>query len=283
VQREGRLPVAEHDWSRQSPEQQGASLEALLAADRAHGYDLSRPPLQRLAVVRLSGQRHHVIWSFHHILLDGWSVYRVLKEVFDTYEALRQGREREPPPLRPYQDFIAWLRRQDLARARSFWQDELSGLAVPTSVQEAVAAPGRASQESVEVDTRIVRLDEAASAQLQGLARRHQLTLNTILQGAWAVLLSRYTGQQDVCFGGTVSGRPADLTGAESMVGMLINTLPVRVQAAEDAELLAWLKGLQERQAEVRQYDWTPLVDIHGWTPRCAPIRQHLHLCELSR
>jgi amino acid adenylation domain-containing protein len=274
VQREASFPVALHDWSGMSAGQQAERLEALLAADRQQGYELSRPPLQRLALVSLGGSRFHVIWSFHHILLDGWSVYRVLKDVFDAYEALRQQREPEPPPLKPFQDFIGWLRRRDLEQARAFWRAELAGFSAPTSVLEAVAASGAGSPQRVEVDTRVVRLDESASASLQALARSRQLTLNTILQGAWALLLSRYSGQRQVCFGATVSGRPAELEGSDSMVGMLINTLPVRARVEEGAQLTGWLRELQRRQAEARQFDWTPLVEIHGWSgvPRDVPL-----------
>src|SRR5262245_21030197 len=280
VERQRSLPIEEQDWSGLDAEAHADRLETLLAADRARGCDLGRPPLQRLAIVRLGERLHHVIWSFHHILLDGWSVYRVWKDVFDAYEALLQAKQPDLPPLRPYQDFIVWLRRQDLRRARDFWRQELAGFAVPTSLQEAIAAPSTEEREGVEVATRTLRLDQPASAELQALARRGQLTLNTLLQGAWALLLSRYSGRPDVCFGATVSGRPADLAGAEEMVGMLINTLPVRVRVDGGARVLDWLRELQARQADARQYDWTPLVELHGCSgvPRDVPLLDNIFI-----
>jgi len=268
VRRQVSLPVDVHDWRGASGEEQEVRLETLLSADRARDLDLSKAPLARLAVVRLADQLHHVVWSFHHILLDGWSVYRIFKEAFVAYEALRQGKSPEWEPSRPYQDYIAWLRRQDLSRAERFWRGELHGFSDPPSVVSALAASGdgSASGDGADFHTEAIRLDEATSAALQALARQHQLTLNTLLQGAWAILLSRYSGESDVCFGGTVSGRPAELDGVESSVGLFINTLPVRVRVPARAHLLSWLKGLQDRQAEARQYEWTPLVEIQGWS-----------------
>lgn len=276
VQRQVALPTDEYDWRGQEAGQRAAALEGLLDADRRRGCSLGKPPLLRLAVARLDSDLHYVVWTFHHVILDGWSVYRVLKDVFDTYEALRNGRSPDAPPGRPYQDYIAWLRRQDLRRAEAFWREDLAGLAGPTSIAECLAAGGGASGEGpiVEVDTQVVRLDGSATAAAQSFARQHQLTLNTLLQGAWALLLSRYSGQSDVCFGGTVSGRPAEIEGVESMVGVFINTLPVRARVPARVELLPWLRSLQDRQAAARQYDWTPLVEIQGWSgvPRDVPL-----------
>jgi amino acid adenylation domain-containing protein len=276
VQRDVSLPTEEHDWRSLDPARRAAELEAWLDADRAKGCNLGKAPLLRLAVVRLEPDLQYVIWSFHHVILDGWSVYRVLKDVFEAYEALRREEPLEWAPGRPYQDYIAWLRGQDLRRAEAFWRRELSGLPGPTAVADALAPVGQALGDGriVEVDTQVVRLDEAASAAAQSFARQHRLTLNTLLQGAWALLLSRYSGQADVCFGGTVSGRPAGIQGVESMVGMFINTLPVRTRVPPRAELLPWLQALQDRQADARQYDWTPLVEIQGWSgvPRDVPL-----------
>jgi amino acid adenylation domain-containing protein len=276
VQQQVGLPTEEHDWRSLDAGRRSAELEALLDADRRKGCPLDKPPLLRLAVVHLGEDLQYVIWSFHHVILDGWSVYHVLKDVFENYEALRRGEPMRWAPVRPYQDYIAWLRSQDLSRAEAFWRRELSGLPGPTAVADALAPVGQAVGDGriVEVDTQVVRLDEAASAAAQAFARQHRLTLNTLLQGAWAVLLSRYAGQDDVCFGGTVSGRPPGVQGVDSMVGMFINTLPVRTRVPPRAELLPWLQELQDRQADARQYDWTPLVEIQGWSgvPRDVPL-----------
>ncbi|HOG48088.1 MAG TPA: amino acid adenylation domain-containing protein, partial [Anaerolineae bacterium] len=220
-----------------------------------------------------------LVWTHHHLLLDGWSLPLLLKEVFACYEAAREGREAALPQPRPYRDYVAWLQQQDLAAAEGYWRAALAGFTAPTPL-----AIGRAPAAEPGAGYHVLggSISAAVTQALQALARQHQLTLNTFLQGAWALVLSRCSGEDDVVFGATVSGRPPELPGAETMVGLFINTLPVRVQVTAEAPLLEWLTALQARQVEQRQWEHTPLVEIQRWSemPRGRPLFESLLVFE---
>jgi amino acid adenylation domain-containing protein/non-ribosomal peptide synthase protein (TIGR01720 family) len=265
VFREARLPFEELDWSDTGVVEREARLEAFLKADRERGFPLAEPPLIRLALIRLSPDEYRLVWSCHHILVDGWTGVMLREEVFAHYEALCQGREFRPVQRRPYRDYIAWLQQQNLAEAEIFWRGTLKGFTAPTPLGvDRQAGQGPVGEEAY--DEQEARLSAAVTARLHSLARQHRLTVNTILQGAWAILLSRYSGESDVLFGATVSGRPPALEDVEAMMGVFMNTLPVRVQVDPNELLVPWLQRLQERQFNVRQYEYAPLARIQGWS-----------------
>ncbi|HYO51728.1 non-ribosomal peptide synthetase, partial [Archangium sp.] len=269
------LPWQELDWSAVPSGEHAARLEALLAEDRARGFELSRPPLMRLALIRLDARVHRLVWSFHHLLLDGWSVGLLLKEIFAFYGAFRQGRTLQPPRVPAYREYIAWLRRQDAPSAERYWRETLAGFTAPTPLP---ADKGSGRAEDSGKRTLHLELSAQETAALQEFARGHQLTLSTLVQGAWALLLGRYAGQEDVLFGATVSGRPPELAGSDAMVGLLINSLPVRVRLPRGERVVPWLRGLQARLAELRQYEASPLVRVQGWSevPRGTPLFESL-------
>lgn len=271
------LPFEQHDWSTLSAADREQRLRAFLANDRARGFDLSVPPLLRLMLIRLTPWSWQCVVSFHHILLDGWSVAIVFREASLCYEAYSQGREPalETPP--PFEDYIAWLQKQDFGRAEAFWRDRLVGYHGPVPIS-GDRAPGTIPGLSEPYGSHQATLSREVTARLQNLARVHELTVNTIVQGAWSVLLSHYTDERDVVFGATGSGRPVELKGIESMVGLFINTLPVRVQVDFDQLLIPWLENLQAIQFQARQYEHTPLVDVQGWSsvPRGTPLFETL-------
>ena len=273
VRQQIKLPWVQQDWRGLSPSEQQERLEAYLRADRHQGCELSRAPLLRLALLRIAEDAYYFLWSRHHLLLDLWSSTLVLKEVFALYQAFHRGEDLHLEPVRPYRDYIAWLRRQDLARAEAFWRQTLRGFTGPTALR-VDRTPGSLPGQKVVYDEQQLQLPAATTAALQSLARQQRLTLNTFVQGAWALLLSRYSGEADVVFGTTVSGRPPDLAGVESMVGPFINTLPLRVQISPQERLLPWLQRLQEQVVGLRQYEYSPLVQIQGWSeiPRSLPL-----------
>ncbi len=290
VHRQAAVPFTFEDWRGLPPAEQTARLEAFMAADRAQGFDLLAAPLMRLALLQLDDQTHHFIWSHHHLLLDGWSQPVLFGEVFALYEAALRGRTPRLPSPRPYRDYIAWLQEQDRSQAEAYWRRTLAGFVAPTqlmpplSAQPLPAAPVATEQEATPGDYLIYSdaLDAATTAALQTLARQHRLTLNTVVQGAWALLLSRYSRETDVVFGATVSGRPADLPGAEGMVGLFINTLPVRIQVRPEMPALAWLQEVQRQQAEGRQFEHSHLVEVQGWSdvPRGLPLFENILVFE---
>ncbi len=268
-----RVPLAwdRRDWRGLPAEEQRGRLASFLEEDRRRGFDLASPPLLRLALIRLSNDAYRFVWSHHHILLDGWSLPILLRDLFAFYQASLRGEEARLGHARPYRDYIAWLERQDLGEAAGFWRRTLQGFAAPTPLGgERIAGPPDWAHQG----THQTALPSAATEALRAFARQHQVTLNSLVQGAWALLLGRYSGETDVVFGAVTSGRSVPLDGIEGIVGLFINTLPARIGVAPEAELLPWLREIQDRQAELRQYEFSPLSQVQGWSevPRGLPL-----------
>ena len=257
VYRQVDLPWREEDWRGLPEEAQAARFEALFEADQRLGFELGRPPLMRVTLVRLGDRAWRFLWSHHHLLLDGWSLGRVLQEVFAGY-----SNGAALPPVRPYVDYIAWLEKQDLSEAEAFWREALAGFDTPTPLPLASSA-GRGAPSYEE---RFVTLPSAVAAAVIEAARHAGVTAGTFAQAAWAILLARTTGEEDVLFGGVVSGRPPHLPGSEAMVGLFINTLPVRVRIEEREELRTWLRRLQDRLLELRRFEHSPLAQVQKWS-----------------
>ncbi|MFE9062442.1 non-ribosomal peptide synthase/polyketide synthase [Streptomyces violaceusniger] len=264
VRRTAVVPVEELDWTGLTEDERTAALERLLEQDRDRGIDLAAAPLLRVTLARLSPGEVRVLWTFHHVLLDGWSVFQVLGDVFAAHAALAAGEQPRLQARRPFADYVAWLGRQDRMRAEAHWRQALEGFTAPTPLPyDRRPTPDIATRSSHWLSHRLGEQDTAA---LQDFARRHRLTMNTIVQGAWALLVSRLSGESDVCFGTTVSGRPAELPGADDITGIFINTLPVRCAVAGAAGTAAWLRELQAEQADARGFGHVPLSELRGWS-----------------
>ena len=261
VSKQVELPWVELDWRHLTPDEQQQHLEDFLQSDRQKGFELDVAPLMRFTVIHLEEQTYQFIWSHHHILFDGWSMQIVLKEVLAFYEANHRGEHLRLLPSRPYREYIDWLQQKDIAQAKNFWQQTLQGFEAPTSLG-GNRGQGTGDREQGRYDEQPFQLSQSVTEKLQYAARQHHLTLNNLVQGAWALLLSRYRGESDVVFGATVSGRPPNLAGVDSMVGLLINTLPIRVQVSGKVELLSWLKHLQNQAFEQEQYAYYSLAEI---------------------
>ncbi|EPL03311.1 non-ribosomal peptide synthetase [Pseudomonas sp. CF161] len=257
VYKSATLPTRLLDWQDRPFDPQ--ALEALLAEDCAEGFDLLRAPLTRLTLVKLDEQRHHLIWTSHHILMDGWSSSRLLGEVFELYNG------RPAPAIRGhYRDYIQWLQNQSQATLEQFWKDKLQGFGGSTSLSNSLSPrpaadlPGHAAL--------YLNWDEGQTRRLREQAQRLRVTPNTLIQATWLLLLQRYTGQESVCFGATVAGRPASLPGAEDVLGLFINTLPI-IQAPQPQALLGqWLQDLQSYNLEVRDHEHASLADVQRWS-----------------
>ncbi len=241
VWRHAAIAVQEADWRGLADAEQARRLEDFLLADRQRGFALDQAPLLRIAVFHAGADSWRFVLSVHHLLLDGWCVSLIFSEVLAFYAAYSSGGE--APRLghpRPYRDFILWLQSQGSGEA-----DLLSE-----------ADPGESQPASEQADR---ELPAPLTAALDELARRHRLTLNTLVQGAWALLQARASGQRDVVFGTTVAGRPPELAGSESMIGLFINILPLRVEIAPEMPLIEWLGRLQERYAAMREIEHAPM------------------------
>jgi len=239
-----------------------ALLEELAARERRRPFDLGRAPLSRWTLFLLppSGPgRAQLAWSYHHILTDAWSGSVLFGEVFTLYaRALGLPAAPLPPPV-PYRRYIDWLGGQDPDAARAFWRRELAGFTRPTPLPWGEGGAEERGQGEVALD-----LPAAETRSLAALARVLRITPNTLVQGAWALLLSRAAGEGEVVFGATVSGRPPEVAGVESIVGLLINTLPVRIAVPADAELGTWLREIQRRQGRARRFEASSLAEIQS-------------------
>ncbi|WP_019411376.1 amino acid adenylation domain-containing protein [Pseudomonas psychrophila] len=246
------LPIVELDWREHvTPE---SALQALAADDQARGFDLSCPPLMRFTLVRVGESQFHMIWTYHHLLLDGWSASRLLGEMLRVYA-------KQPLPLLSgrYADYISWLRRQDATAAEGFWRERLQALDAPCMLANAANTQGSGH------GVLYSYLDSEATLRLHRFANAQRVTLNTVIQAAWLLLLQRHTGQRSVAFGATVAGRPTQLAGAQDMLGLFINTLPV-IQTLDPQQALGdWLRQLQDYNLAIRDFEHTPLADIQRW------------------
>jgi surfactin family lipopeptide synthetase C len=287
VHRYIKCPLEQQDWRSLSRQEQEARLSAYLRADRRRGFELTEAPLMRLALFWRAEAGYQFVWTFHHALLDGRSFPIVLKEVFAFYEAFCQGQTLELEPPRPYRDYIDWLQQQDLSQLELFWRRQLKGFTTPTPLT-VDRPPAKLSDDHNGADHGLqqIELSAALTSTLQSLAQQHHLTLNTLVQGAWVLLLSRYSGETDVVFGATRACRRSALEGigTESMVGLFINTLPMRVRVPSDMPVLTWLKELRAQSLAMREAarEHTPLVKIQEWSevPRGEPLFESILVFE---
>ncbi|KAF0865635.1 non-ribosomal peptide synthase/polyketide synthase [Pseudomonas sp. LD120] len=255
VHKQVALECVEHDWRGQP--QVSEALDTLAEAERQRGFDLQAAPLLRLTLVRTAEQRYHLVYTNHHILMDGWSNSQLLGEVLQRYDG-------QPSPTAPgrYRDYIGWLQRQDARACEGFWKEQLLTLEEPTRLAQAIApdvpgTPGHAEQ--------VYTLDAHQTRRLSEFARQQKVTVNTLVQAAWLLLLQRCTGQDTVVFGATVSGRPAELKGVEQQIGLFINTLPVVATPCPDMAVNDWLQAVQARNLALRDYEHTPLFEVQRW------------------
>ncbi|WP_157854620.1 condensation domain-containing protein, partial [Streptomyces varsoviensis] len=250
------LPWADADLSAIADEtERTAEADRLVAADRARRFDVTRPPLVRFLLVKLAERQHRLVLSMHHTLLDGWSLPVLLREFYALY--ISRGDASGLPEARPYRHYLDWLAAQDRPAAERAWRESLAGLTEPTRI-----APMDAGRLPTAPRRHEFGLTEEATAALVERARAHGLTLNTVVQGAWALVLGRLTGSDDAVFGVTVSGRPADLPGVEDMVGLFINTLPLRARLRPAEPLARFLARVQEEQSRLLDHQHLGLADI---------------------
>jgi amino acid adenylation domain-containing protein len=262
VYKEVKLPIEQQNWQNMSLSEQSSQLNAYLKGDRQKGFNIAEAPLMRFALFQLAETDYKLVWTFHHALLDGRSIVIILKEVFSFYKAFGQNQELKLEPAHPYGNYIDWLGQQSLIEAEKFWKQQLQGFQAPIQL----LVDTKSEVETKSYNTQKIRLSQECTSALQDLAQENELTLNTLVQGAWALLLNRYSGQDDVVFGATRACRRSALKDMDSMVGLFINTLPVRVQVDFDKPLLLWLKELSAQWISLSDYKHTPLVKIQEWS-----------------
>ncbi|MFD6327862.1 amino acid adenylation domain-containing protein, partial [Streptomyces sp. NPDC058442] len=256
IHREVELPWDERDVSNLDEDAQAAEIARILVEEKSRRFDLVAPPLVRFVMVRQAPERYRLILTNHHILLDGWSMPLLARELFTLYA--RGGDDSGLPRATPYRDYLTWLAGRNRDAAEEAWKRALDGVDGPTLI----APDTGEKRDAVQPQRVMLELSAELTAALGTFVRAHGLTTNTLVQGAWAVLLGRLTGRSDIVFGGTVSGRPPEIPGVESMVGLFINTLPVRIVLRPQETLAQLLARVQDQQSALMEHQHLGLHEV---------------------
>ncbi|MFK8104812.1 MAG: amino acid adenylation domain-containing protein [Saprospiraceae bacterium] len=263
------LPFEIHDFTNYSPTEQVAAWEAFSADDLARGFDFNEGSLMRISLLKMDDQAYKMLWTFHHILIDGWSNPILIEELMTAYELLSKGTDlatlKESLLVKEdrFEDFIKHIATKDKIVEQGFWKKYLGGFesaSLLPFIEDNLARNKGGITEELEY----IFTDETTEA-IKAYCQANFITVNTLIQGVWGFLLSKYTGHEDIIFGATVSGRPADLADAESRIGLFINTMPVRVKLKEDQTISTILRVLQGEYTAAREYQYTALNDIQRW------------------
>ncbi|MCC5667072.1 amino acid adenylation domain-containing protein [Nostoc sp. CHAB 5784] len=276
VGKQVKCPITHLDWRNYSTTAQQQELTTLLQKEQQQGFSLSQAPLMHITLIQLAPTVYQFVWSYHHLLLDGWSMPILLQEFLMIYGGYSRGQTPRLSNPRPYRDYIAWLQQQNVSQAETFWKQHLQGFTTPTRLGIGQRSDARPDNLSTHYTEQSIHLTCEQTQQLYNFAKQQQITLNTLVQAAFALLLSRYSGEMDILFGTVCSGRPGTLTGVESMVGLFVNTLPLRVLVSPQQKLYSWLQKIQLQQVEIRQYEYSNLTDIQ----RCSEVPRSLPLFE---
>jgi amino acid adenylation domain-containing protein/non-ribosomal peptide synthase protein (TIGR01720 family) len=257
VRHGSRIPWQELDWTGLSETAFTVAVSEFLGTDRARGFSFETGPMIRATLLRRSAGLCTLVVSYHHILLDGWSVGLLFKDLLRLYQAAIEGRPLVLGAVRSYEHYLRWLQRRDRMAAVTFWRERLAGSAEPCRLTLPAPSAGEEATNSWRMS-----VPEGLTQQLETILIGYRVTLNTLLQGTWALLLSRYTGRSPVIFGVATAGRPAELPGVEELVGLFINTLPRQVSVPSETSLAQWLQALQIEQTQELEQGYLPLWEI---------------------
>ena len=267
------LEITFTDLRRLAPEERQRQIEQFRRQDRRRGFNLARDVLMRIAVFQTQPDEHHVVWSFHHIVLDGWCLNILQREFVQIYTALIRGQVLDLPPVFPYSNYLRWLESQDREGARRYWREYLSGY-------QGVAGIPRISRSSKDegyvLQELLLELDADTTSSLRAVAARAGVTFNTLVQCVWAIVLARYNDVPEVVFGIIVSGRPPDLAGVERMLGLCINAVPVRIRLEADRLFTGLLQSTQKAALESQRRHHLPLAEIQAQSRLGGKLFDHL-------
>jgi amino acid adenylation domain-containing protein len=265
------------DISGRSPREKEAFIESFRESDKKRGFDLTKDLLTRAAIIKTGESTYELIWSSHHILMDGWCMGILMKDFFVIYTAYIAGREPELEKVYPYSDYIQWLTRQDKAKASGYWktyiEDYEGNTGLPEKERSSDGLPYLLREAGFS-------LDKAFSGRMNEVARELGVTVNSVFQAAWSVLLHKYTRSADLVFGAVVSGRPPEVTGIENMVGLFINTIPIRVKIGSPLTFGELAKNIQEAATASSRYDYLPLAEIQSLSQQKKDLIDHLVVFE---
>ncbi|MEO6221367.1 MAG: condensation domain-containing protein, partial [Ginsengibacter sp.] len=260
-----KLPVEVLDYREMDTDEQAEAITLYKEEDRQKGFDFKAAPLMRVALIRLSEDRYTMVWCFHHVLFDGWSLAVLMEEFLTTYELLITGIEVKGVEEDRYEDYIRYIERGHKEKEELYWRNYMQGVEHSTLLPFIASTTERNKGLGAYKSTSIY-IDPVLTVQVQNYAQKHRFTINTLMQGIWSCLLHRYTGSSYIVYGVIVSGRPDDLPGVENRVGLYINTLPLHSNIQEEKSVVEWLQNLQAEQVNSRNYQYTPLQTIQSWT-----------------
>ncbi|MDR0268154.1 non-ribosomal peptide synthetase [Paenibacillus sp.] len=265
------------DLREMNEEDREAYVASYTRADKTKGFDLSQDVLMRISILRTHEQTYHFIWSYHHILMDGWCLSLVIKELFEGYFSILEQRKPEEKGAIHYNQYIEWLEGQDQEKSLKYWSDYLQGYDEQTTLPRNSTI---LKNEEYASENLIVTLNKELSGQMVQVASQNQATMNTFMQTIWGMLLQKYNSSEDVVFGSVVSGRPAAIHGVESIIGLFINTIPVRVQAQGKDTFVEIMKRNQEHAVASHHFDTYPLYEIQAVTQQKQDLIDHILVFE---
>ncbi|WP_281936822.1 non-ribosomal peptide synthetase, partial [Paenibacillus tyrfis] len=265
------------DLSDMNESERAAYLDTFIREDRVRGFDLEKDPLMRVSVLRTGEETYRFVWSSHHILMDGWCVALMTGEVFESYFALMQHKQPELAPVTPYSQYIEWLEAQDAEEAARYWSGYLAGYEQQTLLP---TGKPQVKTEGQRFETSFCDLGKPLTRKIDQLAKQHRVTLHTLLQTVWGLLLHKYNGSQDAVFGSVVSGRPAEIPGIENMIGLFINTIPVRVRCEAEERFADVMRRSQEQALASQAYETYPLYEIQALTEQKQDLVNHIMVFE---
>lgn len=266
------------DWRGRPRDELEAAIGAYAERERLEGFDLGKPPLMRMTVIRTATDRATLLWTHHHILMDGWCISLLIGDLLRLYEARVSGARASLPSRRPFQDYVAWVRGRDRERSEVYFRERLRGVTEPTPLGRDAEHTSYGAGHGEHVSW----LPDACLTALRDAARRHRLTVSALLSAAWAGVLARYAGRDDVTFGVTVSGRPSALVGVEGMIGLFAATLPLRARVLGGGSLSAWLATIADDLQGVQEHAHVAAGVVHECSavPRHAPLYESLLVIE---
>ncbi len=256
----------EYDWTEVPEQEHQKRLHDFLQADREASFSLDKLPLLRAVLIRTSPESSILVFTFHHCILDGWSMSLLLNELAARYSALGDNKILTWEPSPKYLDYVHWLQRQNRFKARQFWQDYLKNISINPGLlsQVGILFPQNQSH-SIKYCLKEVDLGNSLSHSIRSFLKTYKLTLSAFFQSIWGLLLHRYTQADDILFGTTISLRPAEINDVNKMLGLLINTLPVRLNYTKEMSVLEYLQTAQKNMFGILDHSYASLSDIQEW------------------
>ncbi|WP_139487922.1 non-ribosomal peptide synthase/polyketide synthase [Brevibacillus dissolubilis] len=261
------------DWTGKSTDQQAQFTAAYLTEDQEKGFDLSADTLMRVGLIKTQEQSYTLVWSHHHILLDGWCLGIILNEMFAIYTSIIQGKPYQLEDPRPFSDYIRWLEQQNKAEAQRYWTDYLAGYEKQASLPK---TGSNASINGADSKEKVIHFSKELTERMTQLANSNRVTFNTVFQSIWGVVLGRYNQADDVVFGTVVSGREADVDGIENMVGLFINTIPTRVRVQSGERFRDVLQNVQNDALQSNAYTYLNLSEVQDLSVLKRELLDHV-------